>query len=268
MSKVILITGASSGLGESMAPYLASKGNRVYGTSRNIGQQSKPFSAINMDVTDVQSIQAAVHQIMQQEGRIDVLINNAGLGIASPVESLDLDEARRVLDTNVLGVLRTAQAVLPIMRMQRSGLIINISSIGSEVGLPYRGLYSASKAAVDRLTEALRTELAPFGVQACIIQPGGVKTDINRNRIKVQLPDGDPYKESFETTYRLIDESVDNGLAPEAFGKLVEQLISTRQVRRCYRLGKPVEKLSVILKRLLPSSTFENMLKKHYQIKS
>lgn len=267
MSKVIIVTGASTGLGESIAAYLAEKGHIVYGTSRSIEGQSKPFHTLNMDVTSAASIEDAVQRIAREQGRIDVWINNAGLGIASPVETLSIDDASRVFDTNVIGIIRCCQAVLPQMRAQRSGLIINISSIGSEVGLPYRGLYSASKAAVDRITEALRTELAPFGVQACVIQPGGVRTDINKNRIKVSLPAGNVYKESFETTYRLIDESVANGLAPDVFAALVEQILSEKQVKRIYRVGKPMEKLSVLLKRLLPAATFDNMIKKHYKLK-
>jgi NAD(P)-dependent dehydrogenase (short-subunit alcohol dehydrogenase family) len=268
MSKVVLITGASSGLGESIANYLVQKGLTVYGTSRNIEQQSKAFHTVNMDVTSDQSIQAAIQKVLRQHGRIDVLINNAGLGIASPIETLLIDDVQRVLNTNVIGIIRTTQAVLPHMRAQKSGTIINISSIGSESGLPYRGLYSASKAAVDRITEALRIELAPFGIQACYVQPGGVRTEINKNRIKTTLPPGNVYKESFDTTYSLIDESVDKGLDPLEFGKLIEKLLHTPTLKRCYRLGKPIEKLSVILKRILPSSTYEKMIKNHYKIKT
>lgn len=267
MSKVIIVTGASTGLGESIANYLTSKGHIVYGTSRSIEGQAKKFHTLNMDVTNTGSIEAAVQRIIREQGRIDVWINNAGLGIASPIETLSIEDATRVFDTNVIGIIRSCQAVLPHMRAQRSGLIINISSIGSEIGLPYRGLYSASKAAVDRITEALRTELAPFGVQACIIQPGGVRTDINKNRIRVDLPAGNVYKDSFETTYQLINESVSAGLEPEVFAKLIEQLFTAKEVKRCYRIGKPMEKLSVLLKRLLPATTFENMIKKHYKLK-
>jgi NADP-dependent 3-hydroxy acid dehydrogenase YdfG len=266
MSKIVLITGASSGLGESISNYLLQKGYVVYGTSRNIEQQKKPFNTINMDVTSDESIHSAVEKIIKQHSRIDVLINNAGLGIAGPVETLSINDIQIVLDTNVTGVIRTIQAVLPYMRAQHSGTIINISSIGSETGLPYRGLYSASKAAVDRITEALRIELAPFGVQACIVQPGGVKTDINKNRIKTDLPGDSVYKASFDTTYTLINESVEQGLEPGDFGRLIEKLLQTKYLKRCYRIGKPTEKLSVILKRLLPSSTFEGMIKKHYKM--
>jgi NAD(P)-dependent dehydrogenase (short-subunit alcohol dehydrogenase family) len=264
VQQVILVTGASTGLGEAMATSLTRAGHSVYGTSRRIEGESKPFHTLNMDVTDSESVATAVARILEREGRIDVLINNAGLGIAGPLEEVSLPEVHRVFDTNIAGVLRTIQAVLPSMRSKGSGRIINISSIGSEIGLPYRGIYSASKAAVDRLTEALRTELAPFGIQACVVQPGGVRTEINKNRIHTRLADSSVYKASFDHTYQLIDESVDKGMAPEIFGQLLVQLVTTPRLKRVYRLGKPVEKLSVLLKRILPSATYDRMIRKHY----
>ncbi|GAA4323442.1 SDR family oxidoreductase [Flaviaesturariibacter amylovorans] len=266
MKQVVIVTGASSGLGEQIATHLAAKGHIVYGTARSLGGQERPFRTLSMDVGSPESIAAAVAQVLAAEGRIDVLVNNAGLGIAGPVETLSIDDCARVLDTNVLGALRAVQAVLPAMRKQGSGKIINISSIGSEIGLPYRGMYSASKAALDRLTEALRTELAPFGVQACVVQPGGVRTDINANRLRSELPAGNPYKETFETTYALINESVDGGLDPKVFGTLLEQLLEAPVLRRVYRLGKPLEKFSVLLKRLLPSGAYDRMIRNHYRI--
>nr|WP_293833276.1 SDR family oxidoreductase [uncultured Arsenicibacter sp.] len=266
MAKVVLITGASTGLGESIGNHLVQKGYIVYGTSRNIEGQKKAFKTLNMDVSNEESVGRGIERVLAEQGQIDVLINNAGLGIAGPVESLLTDDIARVLDTNVIGAVRTIQAVLPHMRDRRVGLIINISSIAAEAGLPYRGAYSASKAALDRITEALRLELAPFGVQACTVQPGGVRTDINKNRLKVQLPGTSVYKKTFERTYELIDESVSQGLAPELFGELIEKIINTPQVDRLYRLGKPLEKFSVILKRILPVATYEKMIRKHYDM--
>ncbi|MEI6948486.1 SDR family oxidoreductase [Paraflavisolibacter sp. H34] len=266
MSKVILITGASTGLGATLAGYLAGKGHTVYATSRHIEQGSAAYNVLNMDVGSEESIRRAVETIVQRHGRIDVLINNAGLGIAGPIESVAAADVQRVFDTNVLGVIRTSQAVLPSMRQQRSGLIINISSIGSETGLPYRGVYSASKAALDRITEALRIELAPFGVQACYVQPGGIRTDINKNRITAPLAQGNVYKESFERCYRLVNDSVSGGMAPEAFGPVVENIMVMKKVPRCIRVGKPLEKVSVLLKRLLPESIYEKMIANHYKV--
>lgn len=266
MSKVILITGASTGLGESIATYLANKGFIVYGTSRQTSEAGTVFSMIRMDVTSSESVRLAIDHILQQEGKLDVLINNAGLGIAAPVELLSIDDMQSVFDTNVTGVIRTIQAVLPSMRKQRSGLIINISSIAAEAGLPYRGAYSASKAAVERLTEALRLEMASFGVQACSIQPGGTRTDINKNRLRASLPADSVYKKTFDRTYELIDQSVSEGIDPDVFGPLVESIIKSANVKRLYRVGKPLEKLSVLLKLFLPTSIYERMIRNHYEL--
>lgn len=216
------------------------------------------------DVTDPQSIDTAISTILQEQGRLDVLINNAGLGIAGPIEMVSTADVQRVLDTNVTGVVRMVQAVLPHMRSQGAGLIINISSIGAEMGLPYRGVYSASKAAVERITEALRTELSSFGVQACTIQPGGVRTNINQNRLKTNLPAGNVYKQPFENAYKIINNSVDEGLDSEVFSRLIHDIIQSKNVKAIYRVGKTMERLSVLLKRALPASVFENMIRKHY----
>ena len=266
MPKIVLITGASSGLGAAIAGYLSVKGYIVYGASRSLPQVQPAFRPIVMDVCDEKSVRQAVDTILQEQGRIDVLINNAGLGIAGPVEHLLLTDVKRVFDTNVFGMLRACQAVLPSMRKNQSGLIINISSIGSETGLPYRGAYSASKAALDRLTEALRMELAPFGINACYLQPGGIMTDINKNRVTTPLPAGSPYKESFERCYGIVNASVSQGLDTGVFGPVVEKIIQARKVKRCYRVGKPMEKLSVFLKRALPGKTYDNLISNHYKV--
>ncbi|MEZ0487658.1 SDR family oxidoreductase [Fibrella aquatica] len=266
MSKVVLITGASTGLGESIATYLARRGFIVYGTSRQAGLSKDSVHMLTMDVIDPQSIQQVVDQILQQEGRLDVLINNAGLGIAGPVELLSLTDVERVFDTNVFGVIRMVQSALPIMRQQRSGLIINISSIAAEAGLPYRGAYSASKAAVERLTEALRLELTPFGVQVCSVQPGGTRTDINKNRLRATVAEESVYKATFERTYELIDQSVSEGIESSVFGPLIERIINSSQVDRLYRVGKPLEKLSVLLKQILPTTVYERMIRNHYKM--
>jgi NAD(P)-dependent dehydrogenase (short-subunit alcohol dehydrogenase family) len=266
IKKVVLITGASSGLGLTIGQHLAKTGHTVYGTSRR-ESHDQGFPILQADVTDGNSVREAVTQILNRHGRLDVLINNAGLGIASPVESAQIEDVQRVFDTNVTGVIRMVQAALPQMRRQGFGLIINISSIGAEMGLPYRGIYSASKAAIERITEALRTELAPFGIQACSIQPGGVRTNINQNRLTAPLPEDNVYRESFETAYRIINKSVDEGLDADIFAALIEGLLQTKTVKPKYRVGKRLEHLSVLLKRILPPTMFENMIRKHYGLK-
>jgi len=266
MSKVILITGASSGLGEFLATYLAKKGHKVYGTSRSIKQEGQAFNALPMDVCSDESINNAIEHIVAKENRIDVLINNAGLGLASPFEHTGMAEIDRLLDTNVKGVIRVCQAVLPIMRQQKSGKIIQISSIASEFGLPYRGLYCASKAAVERFTEALRIEVKKYGIQACTVQPGGIQTDINKNRMMSPMPSDSTYKASFERCYEIVNASVSQGYPLEPFGPALECIIEAKRIRRVYRIGKWTEKFSVLLKRLLPDFLFEGILSGHYKI--
>ncbi|KAA2239316.1 SDR family oxidoreductase [Chitinophaga agrisoli] len=263
MPGVVLITGASAGLGATIANYLTDKGFTVYGTSRSI-QAGGKFRTLQMDVRSEESIQQAINTVLQEQQRIDVLINNAGLSIAGVTEHLSLPDVERTFDTNVFGLIRVCKAVLPHMRKQGKGLIINISSIGSEVGLPYRGVYSATKAAVDRFTEALRLEIRDYGIQACCLQPGAVHTGINAHRLKTPVPDDSPYKNSFTKIYAAIDASIDHGSAPEIFGPVVEKIINSPYVKRYYRVGRPLEKLLVIMKRLLPEKMYERKIRSYY----
>jgi NADP-dependent 3-hydroxy acid dehydrogenase YdfG len=266
MSKVILITGASSGLGEFLANYLSDMGHKVYGTSRSIEQQGRKFTAMAMDVCQDESVQHVVAEILAREKRLDVVINNAGLGLASPFEHTRMTEIDRLLDTNLKGVIRVCQAVLPTMRQQGHGKIIQISSIASEFGLPYRGIYCASKAAVELFTQALRMEVKKFGIQVCTVQPGGIQTDINKNRMTSPLPENSPYYESFRRCYEIVNASVSQGYPLSPFGPFMERIIEAQYLKGVYRVGKLSEKLSVVLKRLLPNRLFEDILLGHYKI--
>jgi short-subunit dehydrogenase len=169
-SKVILITGSSSGIGKASAEYLAQQGHIVFGTSRYPGSYPKP------DSYTVDSIQTAVDQIVEDKGRIDVLINNAGFGIAGAMENTSIGKAKEQFETNFFGTVRLIKSVLPIMRKQDSGLIINISSIGGLIGLPYQSMYSASKFAIEGLTESLYKELRSSNIKIVLVEPGDFKT--------------------------------------------------------------------------------------------
>src|SRR5690606_4416360 len=158
-SKVVFITGASSGIGKAIAEHLQQKGFQVYGTSRNPQNKKLSFPLVALDVTSQESIQAAVAQIISEVGKIDVLINNAGVGITGPIEETPDSEIKKAFNTNYFGPLQVIKAVLPHMREQRQGLIINITSIAGYMGLPFRGIYSASKGALELTTEAYRMEL-------------------------------------------------------------------------------------------------------------
>jgi NAD(P)-dependent dehydrogenase (short-subunit alcohol dehydrogenase family) len=263
MAKVVLITGASSGLGKALAALLHKKGYTVYGTSRNPQPEQYPFTMLRMDVQDEKSVQVAVDQILTQCGRVDVLINNAGIGIAGPLEQLQLESIKTVMDTNFFGVIRLCQAVLPSMRKTGGGRIINISSIAAEIALPYRAIYSASKAAVDRLTDALRMELGPFNIDLCSIQPGDIRTEINDHRIMEYDKEDPTYRATFEKVAKTMNEEVDHGADPLAIAEQIIEIIEKQKIKKTYTLGKPMQKLSLIFKKILPASTFESIIKKY-----
>jgi NADP-dependent 3-hydroxy acid dehydrogenase YdfG len=183
--KVILITGASSGLGEAIANHLVNKGHIVYGVSRNI-EENDNFKTYKMDVCDERNVQWVIAKIIEEEDRIDIVINSAGNVLLGPVEYASTNSILNCFNTNIIGSINTIKAALPYMRAQKSGLIINISSLAAANGLPYRGYYSASKAAIERLTESLRLELAPLSVQACYIEPGDFYgTNLDNNTVVI-----------------------------------------------------------------------------------
>ncbi|MCB9038312.1 MAG: SDR family oxidoreductase [Lewinellaceae bacterium] len=260
MSKVVLITGASSGLGQALAQQLAGKGYRVYGTSRQPRSNELPYQMLAMDVRDEASVRQAIAAIVEKECRLDAVINNAGIGIAGPLEQTGLGNIEKVLDTNVKGPIRVIQAALPHLR-QSKGRVLNISSIGALFGLPYRGVYCASKAAVDLLTEALRMELSAFGVQACSIHAGDIRTGINANRIRDYDPQDPTYKERFERVYANIDKDVEKGLPAEEVARQVIRALESPRLRRYYTIGKPLQRLSILARRLLPAPLFERIIR-------
>jgi len=178
LSRVVLITGASRGIGKACAERLVAEGDNVYGTSRHPEAENgdRNLHMLAMDVNRDESVNAAVNKILAVERRIDVVINNAGFGIAGSVEDTSVEEGKSLFETNFFGVLRVCRAVLPTMRNMGRGTIINISSLGGRIGLPYQGLYSATKFAIEGLSEALRMELRQFGIDVTLVEPGDVCT--------------------------------------------------------------------------------------------
>lgn len=265
MSHIILITGASSGIGKAMATYLSGQGYKVYGTSRRQMPGEGAVKMLKMDITQEAEIVQGVQEIITAEGKIDVLVNNAGLGTAGALEETPIADLEQVFATNIMGVVRLTQEVLPHMRQQQSGKIINIGSIGGVMGLPYRAAYCASKFAIDGLTEALRMEVAPFGVQVCSVLPGDVHTDINDHRLTVDS-EALVYKESFERTHQIMNDDVAQGIDPEMVAKKVHKLIKKKRIAGKYLVGKPLQKLTVFLKRRLPGTVFEEIIKMYYKV--
>lgn len=266
MSKVILVTGGSSGLGAAICEHLAGKGHRVYGTSRKATETNAKFSMISMDVADRKSIREAVETIINKEGRLDVVINNAGLGMAAPVEECADKDVDKLFSTNVRGVINVMQTVLPKMRQQKNGLIINITSIAAEISLPFRGLYCASKAAVEKITEAARMELKPYHVQACTFQAGDIKTNINSNRLTADLAQDSPYATIFNRINSEIHADVNNAVSPYFYAEKIDRIINTKQVKRTYVEGRFIQRLSRFLSRILPGVWFEKIILNHYKL--
>lgn len=260
------MTGGSSGLGKAIGEELAAKGYRVYGTSRHVGQQSLPFPLIELDVTRPTTITPAIEKILNIEGKIDVLINNAGVGMAFPLEEVAIPDVEKLFDTNVFGALRISQAVLPHMRKARRGMILNISSIGGTVGLPYRGIYCASKAALDMITATLRMEVLRFGIQVTSIAAGDIRTPIKEHWIARYEDEHSEYSASFRRVVNAAGAEVDKGTPPEAMAQKIEQIIRSGNLNAVYTVGKPMQRLSMVIKRILPASWFERIIMKYSKL--
>ena len=196
--KVVLITGGSSGIGRSIGSFLRKQGLIVYGSTRDLSKYPEfdEFKLITLDVRNPQSIKSAVEQIIAEQGRIDVLINNAGVGITGPLEEIPNEEIENHFSVNLFGPVDMIKAVLPTMRGQKSGLIINITSIAGYMGLPYRSIYSASKAALEVITESIRMETREFGIRVTNLAPGDFATNIAAGRYHAPLLDESSYRDS------------------------------------------------------------------------
>lgn len=263
--KTVLITGASSGIGLACARGLAARGMRVFGTSRRPGPFGEPFEFVTMDVTDDDSVAAAVDQVLARAGTIDVLINNAGQVLAGPLELTSIAEARDQLDTNLLGPLRVSQAVLPGMRARRSGLIIMIGSIGGLMGMPFQGVYAASKFALEGLTESLRHELRPFGVHATIVEPGDIRTSMTDNRkLAAASQTHTDYARWMDATMTIVEREERGGPPPELVAAQVERIVRGGPPKPRYAVGKLEQRAAIWAKRLLPARLFERGLARYF----
>ena len=256
----IIITGTSTGIGFSLAEYFGKKGHTVYGLSRK-NVESQYFKTFPTDITDNLQVQAAISEILKTEKRIDVLINNAGMGMVGAVEDSTKDDILKLFNLNLVGSVQMMSAVLPKMREQKLGKIINISSIGSEMGLPFRGFYSASKSALDKVTEAIRYEVSPWNIDVCALHLGDIKTNIAENRVKTKV--SEPYKIIFEKVYALMNSHVGDGTEPLDVAIYIEKLLDKKSWKAHYYFGKFGQKIGVPLKWILPQNMYENLMKKY-----
>ena len=268
MTKVILITGASSGIGFDAAATLARQGHRVYAAARRVGRM-EPLKALGvvplwMDVTDEASMEAGVRTVLEAEGRIDVLVNNAGYGYFGAIENVSMEEARRQQEVNVFGLARLCQLVLPSMRERGSGRIVNTASVAGKTVLYFGGWYHVSKYSVEALSDALRMELKPFGIDVSMIEPGGIQTDwglIAADHL-AESSKGTPYEaeglreaETMRKAYsmRLLSK-------PSVVARTISKAVNSRHPRARYRVGFGAHTL-VFLHAILPTRWWDALFR-------
>ncbi len=237
-SKVVLITGVSSGIGWATAQILAAAGHRVFGTARQPDKAGPPEGAtlLAMDVREDESVRSAVTLVLEQAGRIDALVNNAGVTMFGAVEEIQIDEAKALFETNFFGVLRTVSAVLPSMRERGSGHIVNVGSIAGFLPTSFESMYGASKHALKGYSESLHYEVAPLGVAVSLIQPGFMRTAIDRNytRARTKLKVYDAVREQ---VIEASNASVAKGAEPEVVGRIIQRAIESRRPKLRYLAG-------------------------------
>lgn len=241
MAKTILITGCSSGIGHATALYFAERGWNVAATMRDPAKADDRLKQPNifitpLDVTDDTSIEVAIAAVQGRFGTIDALLNNAGYGLFGALEAMSAEQIDRQLRTNVYGLIHTTQSIIPVMRAQGSGIILNVASIGGRMGGPYQSLYCATKFAVEGLSESLRYELSKFNISVKIIEPGGIKTDFATRSLTVAT--NDMYRASTDKAMSLVDKFSKSMPGPEHVAKVIYRA-ATDQSHRLRYLAKP-----------------------------
>lgn len=270
MKKVVLITGASAGMGKETAVLLHKAGYAVYGAARRLDKmndiRAMGVRVLNMDVTDEESMVKGVDTIIREEGRIDVLINNAGFGSHGAVEDVPLSDARYQLEVNVLGTARLTQLVLPFMHRQHSGKIVNISSIGGKFALPLGGWYHASKFALEALSDSLRSEVRPFGIDVIVIEPGGVKSewsDIAAENL-VKNSGHSIYKNMATKLAELVKTQGHRAAEPIVIARLIQKAIESRKPKTRYSGGLMAKPL-LFLRRILSDRMMDRLFMSQLQ---
>jgi short-subunit dehydrogenase len=269
MKKVILVTGASSGLGLATAKALQAEGHTVYGTSRDAKKiKDVAFKPLSMDVTDDASVTAAIDTIIKAEGKIDVLINNAGSGVTGPLYAMPVEYAKKQFDVNFFGVVRVSSAVLPGMIEKKQGLVINIGSLAGLFGLPYQGLYAASKFAIEGYSESLRMELQNTGIKVVVVNPGDFKTDFTASREKIPFPlNNDKLKAEYEVAVASMEKDESIGADPSKLAEKIVRIVNTKSPKHNYLVGAIGQTIAVTLKATLPGWLFVKLMNDHYGIK-
>lgn len=265
MAKTVLVTGASAGIGKETAIYLAQNGYNVYGVARRIEKMQElkkiGIRTMVMDVTKDVSIIDGINQILSEAGSIDILVNCAGLGSYGALEDVPMQEAKNQMDVNLFGVARLIQLVLPQMRKNRYGKIVNISSVGGKVGLPMGSWYHASKFAIEGLSDCLRNEVKQFGIDVIVIEPGGTKSEMTEIGIS------DLMRVSGKTIYRNLAKSISkmysdmakNAVGPLVIARLIRTGIEAKYPKTRY-IGGTMAKPMLFMRKLFPDKLFDKMV--------
>ncbi|MGD1840019.1 MAG: oxidoreductase [Thermonemataceae bacterium] len=265
MNKVALITGVSSGIGKETAKLMVKNGFKVYGASRRMSKmstlESEGVRLLEMDLTVEESIQQTVTQVLSEEKRLDVLVNNAGYGSYGALEDVPIEEAKYQFEVNIFGLARLIQLVLPQMRQQQSGRIINISSIGGSFGEPHGAWYHATKFALEGLSDSLRMELKQFGIEVVIIKPGAIKTEWNtiaRNKL-VEVSGKTTYKKLVHKHYKMLESADKQGSQPIVVAKSILKAATVANPKTRYAVGKGA-KLLLFIRSVSPDKLFDKLL--------
>ncbi|MBQ8703308.1 MAG: SDR family oxidoreductase [Bacteroidales bacterium] len=263
--QVIIITGASSGFGKATAELLSTKGHTVYGLCRR-PQEHPGIKYRQCDVRNREQVAAVVAQITSEAGRVDVLVNNAGVGIGGALELATEEEIDLQMGTNFMGCVNMSQAVLPYMRKQHGGKIINLSSVGGLMGLPYQGFYSASKFAIEGFTEALAAEVTRFGIRVCMVEPGDFATGFTASRRNSQPTLDDPdYGPVFKRSLAIIEKEENGGLKPEVLARRIARLVEMKRPPLRNVVANLEQWLSTVIKHILSGNQMVAILRDYYK---
>jgi NAD(P)-dependent dehydrogenase (short-subunit alcohol dehydrogenase family) len=257
MARTVLVTGASAGIGQACADRLHGGGWTVVGASRR-GTSAGGWAPAVMDVDRDRSVEEGVAAVVADHGRLDAVVAAAGWGLAGPVEATPIGDARAQVETNFWGAVRVVRATLPVMRRQGGGRVVLLSSIGGVVAIPFQAFYSASKFALEGYAEALAYEVAPFGVEVTLVEPGNVRTDFTANRRLVATPSADgPYAAAAARAVGVMVRDEERGVPPADVARVVERVLTARRPPRRVSAGKAGERVGVLAKRVIPFRLFE-----------
>lgn len=268
LPRVVLVTGASSGIGAACARRLEAEGYRVYGTSRRaFGESNDGVQMLQVDVASDASVQEAVARVLEREGRIDALVNNAGYGLTGAVEHTSIEEAKALFDVNFFGYVRMARAVLPDMRRRRRGLVVNVGSLGGLIGLPFQATYSATKFALEGWAEGLALEVAQDGINVVVVEPSDMATGFTRNRqvaAEMAKHSTDPLAQRTLDVMAIVERDESGGPSPEQVAACISKIFRTRSPRLRYRVGSFVQCHSATLRSWLPQWAFQWVIGSYY----